>query len=86
MLDSAIEPSYSLSKNIVLLPGMLKMMVEILDMVNYSTPGPVYRRVKITNDKKSSLQLITRGFRLFYINLVNSYNALFYRLYGNIDI
>ena len=40
MLDSAIEPSYSLSKNIVLLPGMLKMMVEIVDMVNDSIPGP----------------------------------------------
>ena len=34
MLDSALEPSYNLSKNL-LLPWILKL---ILDMVNDSTP------------------------------------------------
>jgi len=35
MLDSALEPLYNLSKNLLLLPWILKLMV---DMVNDSTP------------------------------------------------
>ena len=35
MLDSALEPSYNLSKNLLLLPWILKLIV---DMVNDSTP------------------------------------------------
>ena len=35
ILDSALEPSYNLSKNLLLLPWILKLMV---DMVNDSTP------------------------------------------------
>ena len=35
MLDSALEPSYFLSKNLLLLPWILKLIV---DMVNASTP------------------------------------------------
>ena len=35
MLDSALESSYNLSKNRLLMPWILKLMV---DMVNYSTP------------------------------------------------
>ena len=35
MLDSALEPSYNLSKNLLLLPWLLKLIV---DMVNDSTP------------------------------------------------
>ena len=35
MLDSALEPSYSLSKNLLLLPWILELIV---DMVNDSTP------------------------------------------------
>ena len=35
MLDSALEPSYNLSKNLLLLPWILKAIV---DMVNDSTP------------------------------------------------
>ena len=35
MLDSAIEPSYNLSKNLVLLPWILKLIV---DMANDTTP------------------------------------------------
>ena len=35
MLDSALEPSYNSLKNLLLLPGILKLIV---DMVNYSTP------------------------------------------------
>jgi len=35
MLDSALEPLYNLSKNLLLLPWILKLIV---DMVNDSTP------------------------------------------------
>ena len=35
MLDSALEPSYNLSKNLLLLPWIQKLIV---DMVNDSTP------------------------------------------------
>ena len=35
MLDSALEPSYNLEKNLLLLPWILKLIV---DMVNDSTP------------------------------------------------
>ena len=35
MIDSAIEPLYNLSKNLLLLPWILKLIV---DMVNDSTP------------------------------------------------
>ena len=35
MLDSVLEPSYNLSKNLLLLPWILKLIV---DMVNDSTP------------------------------------------------
>ena len=39
MLDSALEPSYNLSKNLLLLPWILKLIV---DMVNDSTPLYTY--------------------------------------------
>ena len=35
MLDSALKPSYNLSKNLLLLPWTLKLIV---DMINDSTP------------------------------------------------
>ena len=42
MLDSALEPSYNLSKNLLLLPWILKLIV---DMVNDSTPlSPLYKK------------------------------------------
>ena len=40
MLDSALEPSYNLSKNLLLLPWILKLIV---NMVNDSTPPDIWK-------------------------------------------
>ena len=50
MLDTALEPSYNLSKNLLLLPWILKLIV---DMVNDSTP------VDMVNDS-TPLSIVTR--------------------------
>ena len=52
MLDSALEPSYNLSKNLFLMPWKLKLIV---DMVNDSTPlilyyAHIYFNYSYTND------------------------------------
>ena len=52
MLDSALEPSYNLSKYLLLLPWILKLIV---DMVNNSTP-PVY----LTYVYESAIAITTR--------------------------
>ena len=53
MLDSALEPSYYLSKNLLLLPWILKLIV---DMVNDSTPLVI--GILLENVRRGSLLLI----------------------------
>ena len=48
MLDSALEPSYNLSKNLLLLSWILKLIV---DMVNDSTPLLILYFFNITKEK-----------------------------------
>ena len=70
MLDSALEPSYYLSKNLLFLPWILKLIV---DMVNDSTPlfssaKIVYKRMKEKNIVGSQLGInVRKCIALIYI-------------------
>ena len=55
MLDSALEPLYNLSKNLLLLPWILKSMV---DMVNDSTP-PTKSFFFVGDEQKHECNFIT---------------------------
>ena len=65
MLDSDQEPSYNLSKNLLLLPRILKLMK---DMVDDSTPliFLYFQNLKclvlVTGDRKVLLSIQRKGF------------------------
>ena len=56
MLDSALKPSYNLSKNLLLLPWILKL----IDMVNDSAP--------LLNDVEHWSRLILSGAEMYKLS------------------
>jgi len=66
MLDSALEPSYNLSKNLLLLPWILKLIV---DMVNDSTP--LFRRKSLPANMQAPRSLPLFKFRIYFDYDVN---------------
>ena len=54
MLDSSLEPSYNLTKNLLYLPWILKLIV---DMVNASTSLDITKICDILMTEKNILKL-----------------------------
>ena len=79
MLYSAIEPSYNLSKNLLLLPWILKLIV---DMVNDSTP---LLKCKLLVDKPFTKQLFFEPDCLSN-KLIKSNGFMFKKLFIQIEM